>query len=191
MCLLIEERRQQEKRLTITLDYGVHDKCSLAYELRIRQWADKGYIDVKNTDEALIEFARLNNKNQELASILEPKINQYLVVAARKPALFNTVRLNEAMFNDKGSIREGRNILELQGYFRRIMFPSYNRLKSMKKKQNADSDASHIACHYILYRDIFLTNNYNDFERAMNCFSDLIVMTPENFVNIGEGYYKD
>lgn len=188
ICLLIEERRQQGKKLTITLDYGVHHKKHPPYESVIWGWADKGFIDVKNTDETLTEFRRLSRTNQELANHLEPQISRYPSAKPRPPALFGVAAFNEVMFNDQGSIRDGHNIFQLKEIFKKSMFPNYDSL-SARKKRNADSDASHVACHYILYRDIFLTNDRH-FERAINDFGNLIVTTPESFIKIGKDYYK-
>jgi len=186
---LVEYRLRRKERITVTFDYGVHDSGNPPYEAEITKWAEKGWIEVSDTEATLLEFERLNPE-AKVREVLEPKMKRYPKLMPQDPAIFGIARYGRAAYGSLGTTRDGKHIYQIMEEFKKIMFPNFDKLKE-ETKIRAHYDILHISCHYIFNRDVFLTRNFKHFEKVLETHKDIVITTPETFIEIGEDYFKD
>ncbi len=183
---LITQKKGRKEKLTVTLDYSVHHKGNPPDEMKIAEWAQKGLIEVRDTQATRQELKRADPRVKEL---LETKMEHYPKLMPRRPAMFNMVAFNEAAFNDSGTTRDGRHIGEIAEQFQEVMFPDFDRLRG-RTKRNAYYDVLHMACHYVFNRDVFLTRNLRHFEKVLAKHPDIVIASPEKFTEISKDCFE-
>lgn len=180
---------EKGEKLTVTLDYGVHDKKNPPYETKIAEWVGKGWIEVRDTKATLEEFERVNPEAKKLLQVLEPKMKLYPKLKPKRPAIFGKVLFNESTFNDPGTTRDGKDIYEIMEEFKQVIFPDFDKLEGGTKRR-AYYDILHISCHYIFNRDVFVTKDLRHFKKVIERCTNVVITSPAMFVKIGSKYFE-
>ena len=183
---LIAQKLKKWERLTVTLDYGVHHRDNPDDEVKIAEWAEKGLIEVSDTEATLEELKRADPRIKEL---LETKMERYPKLMPQDPAILGMARLGRFALGSLGTTRDGKHIYEIIEEFQSVMFPDFDKLRG-KTRINAYHDVLHISCHYAFNRDVFLTRNLRHFEKVLAKHPDIVIASPEKFTEISKDCFK-
>lgn len=179
---LITQRLKKGEKLTVSLDYGVHDKGNPRYEMDMAEWAQEGFIGVSDTEATLEEF---NRAGLQAKKLLEPKMTRFPKLMPDDPAEYGKMRYGRSAYGSPSTTRDGKHIYQVIEEFQKLMFPDFHGLEA-KNRINAYYDILHISCHYIFHRDVFLTRNLKHFEKIMERCPNVVITCPEKFVEIGK-----
>jgi len=184
---LIEGRIRGKQKLTVTLDYGVHDaRKETICDAYLDKWVKESLINVTNTEATDIELNQFCQAYPEkVPEGFKNKIGRFISLMPEDPAIFGRARFGRAMFGGSGTVRDGKDVLQITEEFFKLVSKGVNK----KANMNAYYDAMHIACHYVFNRDIFLTENIKHFNKIVGFYDNIIIVKPNDFVQTAKQYY--
>jgi len=146
-------------------------------DMRVIWGWDKGILELKAAEDMTSEFDKAN------PDVKQKLKEQYLRLSKLKPspgASFDQCMFNEVAFDEPPTMRDGKDVNYYFAEFKKLMFPEGLR------SENDFYDVMHISIHYLFSRDVFLTRNLRHFDpdKLQEKFKDLVILTPQQFLNL-------